>query len=501
MNRTIVLKRFPRRRFLGALAGTAAAWQLAPIGAARTYRANETFQLAIIGVWGYASATAFVPGVHLYENMHIVAWADVDRRKVAKALELWQDRAAKWPHSENLQERQWAGLYQHLAKSPPPLFADFRDMLAQMAHQIDAVVVATPDHTHAVASAAALRAGKPVLTEKPLTIRVQEARVLRQLAEEKKVPTSVGTQGMQHRQFRRGVELVREGLLGPVRQVHVYFARGGANQKQPPPGHLPVPPELNWDLWLGPVAWREYHPMWMIRTFWRDTSAGQLGNFGPHTANLAFMALNIAQLWQADANAPPPLIRVQAECPDANLLSFPLWERIRWNVPARGNMPPVEITWHHGPHYAPETYPLLEKLLRDHGATDKDIAYWLGAPSRVKAGLILLGEKGLLVSDSHNTMIALFPKERFEGVNLNDPQSLPLSKGHYMDWVLACRGGPAPLGRFEYGAILNEFLMLGDIATRLPGQNLEYDPRTGRFQTPSEANQYLMYDYRKGWQL
>jgi len=171
--------RLSRRRFLATASAIGlGATVIAPSRTALGYQANEQLRLALIGVAGYASYYGFLSAMHLYENTGISVLCDVDRRKVAKALEVWKQRAAEWPSSSKQEERQAAAVYQRLAGNVPPLVADFRKMFDQYHNQIDAVVVATPDHTHAVASAAALRAGKPVIREKPLTINVQEARAL-----------------------------------------------------------------------------------------------------------------------------------------------------------------------------------------------------------------------------------------------------------------------------------------------------------------------------------
>jgi predicted dehydrogenase len=494
--------RIQRRRLLaGTMAGTTGLLVLRSRRSGLGYQANERLNLAVVGVAGYCAASAFMPAVHIYENVGISALCDVDQRKVAPALKIWDERAAQWPSSSKEEERKGAEHYQRLAKNKPPLFEDFRVMLDKMAGQIDAVVVATPDHTHAVGSAAALRAGKPVLCEKPLTITVEEARALRELAVRQKVATSMGNQGTQSPQFRRGLELIREGAIGPVEQVHVWFSRGGADLKQRPQGTQPVPKELNWDLWLGPVAWREYHPEWIARTNWRDTSLGQLGNFGPHTANLAFMALAVADLWQpGPPGTGPAKIEVEAECPNVNRLSFPVWEKIRWRVPSRGKLPPVTFTWHHGrtPDYAPGSRGMLQKMLHDYGVSDAEIKK---LKLLVYAGAIIVGSKGALITDSHNVNITLFPRRTFEGVEIDKPKSVASSRGHYRDWLHACRGGEAPWARFEYSATLNEFLVLGDVATRFAGEALEYDPIAGKIVNHAAANQALGYEYRKGWRL
>ena len=459
-------------------------------------QANERLNLAVVGVAGYCAAAVFMPAIHVFDNVAIAALCDVDRRKTAKMLDVWKQHAAEWPRSAKAEEQRAAPIYQQLDRKPPPLFEDFRKMLEAMDRQIDAVVVATPDHTHAVGSAAAMRAGKHVLSEKPLTITAHEARALRQIALRQKVATSLGNQGTQSGPFRRGVELIRGGTLGPVEEVHVWFSRGGANLQRPPQGTQPIPPELNWDLWLGPVAWREYHSEWIARTNWRDTSLGQLGNFGPHTANLAFMALNVAELW----DRPGPPVVVEAECSGVNRLSFPVWEKIRWHVPARGTMPPVLFTWHHGrePDYAPGSREMLLERMRARKLSDADIKK---RKLLNYAGAMIVGRDGAIVTDSHNTTIALLPEDKFAHVQKDLPEQLAASRGHYQDWIAACRGGPAPWSRFEHTAVFAEFLALGDVATRFPGEKLQYDPAAGRIVNHAQADAALGYEYRKEWGL
>ena len=485
--------RISRRRILAGGAGAAGVLLLPSARSAFSFQANERLNLAIVGVHGYAAANAFVPAIHLYDNVGITALCDVDKRKVAPALKTWNERAANWPTSQKEEERRGAAHYERLAKNTPPLFDDYRVMVDKAGREFDAVVVATPDHSHAAPSALALRAGKHVFCEKPLTVTVHESRALRDMAvANPKLATSLGNQGTQSGPFRRGLELLREGAIGRVEQVHVWFDRGGRNIKRPPEGKPSVPPELNWDLWLGPVAWREYHPEWIARTHWRDTSAGELGNFGPHTANLAFMALDVARMWQD----PAARIRVEAECSETNRLSFPTWEKIRWTVPARGDLAPVTFTWHQGPKLPPGSRDLFERLMRDHGATDEDVKKLL-----LYAGAILVGSGGILVTDSHNVNVTLLPRGKLGAVDVKEPKFVPASRGHYRDWLGACRGGPAPLARFEYAGTFNEFLMLGDVATRFPGEAVEYGPVGGKVVNHAEANAALGYEYREGWRL
>jgi len=487
-----------RRCFLrSTLAGAGGLLILPCAQTALAYRANERLRLAVVGMAGYGAYHGFGQGIHTYGNVGYAVSCDVDLRKVKRVYDIWGQRAAQWASSEKEEERKAAAeYYGPLAAKKPPLFADFRRMFDEAADQFDAVVVATPDHTHSNIAAAALRAGKPVLAEKPLSISAHEARALTALARQRKLPTQMNNGGAASPGFRRGVEIVREGLLGEVRQVHIFFSRGGRNFQSPPQGTEEVPKELNWDLWLAQVKWREYHPGWINRIAWRETSIGELGNFGPHSSNMAFMGLCVKDLWEAGAGRGP--IRIVAECSEVNQLSYPRWERIRWEIPARGELPPVAFTWHHGypPDYAEGSRKMLEQILRDHGATEKEFKGLLP-----DAGCLILGSKGLLATNSHNTEVRLLPKEKFDSVEQKRPLTLPASPGHYKEWIEACRGGPMPFSNFEYAAPFAEFLAVGSLSTRFPGEPIEFDPASGRITNHPRAAEFLRYEYRKGWTI
>jgi hypothetical protein len=446
---------------------------------------------------GYGAYHGFAELIHTYGNVGYTVSCDVDLRKVQRVYDLWDKRAAEWGASAKTEERRAATeFYSPLSAKRPPLFADFRRMFDEASDQFDAVVVATPDHTHAVIAAAALRAGKPVLAEKPLTISAHEARALHRLARERKLPTLVNTGGAAAPGFRRGVELLREGVLGEIREVQMFFSRGGRNLQSPPQGKQDVPPELSWDYWLAQVRWRQYHPEWINRIAWRETSLGELGNFAPHTGNMAFMGLNLKNLWPGGNSR--GRIRITAECSEANQLSYPRWEKIRWEVPARGELPPVAFTWHHGPppDYAAGSRATLETMLRDHGASDSQLKELLP-----DAGCLLIGSKGLLATPSHNTTAKLLPAQKFENVDVVKPRTLPTVRNQYCEWVEACRSSGTTLANFEHAAPYAEFLTLGSLATRFPGELIEFDPRTGQITNHPKAAAFLKYEYRNGYSI
>jgi hypothetical protein len=478
---------------LGRVVGAGVGWVLLPARLVRAYQANEKVQVALIGVGG--RGRWFVETIPKMAD--VVALCDVNEVKLEEAFRFWEETGRRWANSPHPWERQAAEIYRRLAERRPPTFADFRKMLQEMGRQIDAVVVATPDHTHAVASAAAIRAGKHVFCEKPLTRTVHESRALRDLARQAKVATAMGNQGTYAGPFRRALELIRSGLLGQIRQVHIWNDGGGADRREPPKGEMPVPKHFHWDLWLGPAKERPFHPDWLQRNLWREFGTGQLGNWASHTANLAFMALEVHRLWSADAgagqtaqNAPAPKIQVRAETSGINRLSFPRWEKVSWEIPARGQWPPITFQWYNGP--APGLEELIQPILQDAPEKQRNLWHFAGA--------LIVGEKGTIHTTGHNATFRLLPADRFAGLQCDRPEKVESSRGPEQDWLAACRGGPAPWSQFDYASALNEFLMLGNIATQF-AEPIQYDPLAMKITNLPEADQLLRSEYRQGWSL
>jgi len=450
-----------RRAFLRAAArGGAGLVVLAHGRAARTYAANNKLNLAHIGVGG--RGRELLRGFSQKENS--VVFCDVNDKKATE-------------------------MYRRFPKTPR--CHDFRVMLDEMGEKIDAVVVATPDHTHAIASATAIKAGKHVYTEKPLTRTVHESRVLRELARKHKVATSMGNQGTSSHAFRRALELIRNGTLGTIQAVHTWNDQGGADQRKPPEGEAKVPFYLNWDLWLGPARERAFHPRWMAWHSWRDFGTANLGNWASHSQNLAFMALKVDSLWTADP-ATKPILRVEAKVNHINRLSFPKWEHVRWHIPKRGTLPPVTFEWHNG-SARPGIRDDLKKLLdRDINWGPKDWGDW--------ARCLIIGTEGKLLATAHNGTFELLPKEKFAEVQQATPEKVDRSHGHDRDWLLACRGGKPAWACYDYSGPLTEFNMLGNVATQF-GEPLDYDPLAGKIVNHEEANKALTSEYREGWSL
>ncbi|MHC4405804.1 MAG: Gfo/Idh/MocA family protein [Planctomycetota bacterium] len=430
-----------------------------------SYQANEKLNVALVGVGG--RGRWFVDTIpRIGEN--VVAMCDVNGHRAAESFR-------KLPEV--------------------PKHRDFRKMLDERDRQIDAVVVATPDHVHAPCSVVAMKRGKHVYCEKPLTHNVVESRVMRTTAKQHQVATQMGNQGTATHAFREGVEIIRSGDLGEVRDVHVWKDSGGPGPRRLPDGSQPVPDLLEWDLWLGPAASRPYHPEWMKWHGWRDFGTCNLGNWAPHTANMAFMGLKIDSLWYADEQQdPPPKIRVEADVSEIQRHSFPKWEIVRFRVPARGDMPPVTIHWYNGGRN-PTGRQTVEELM----GSKLD---W-GDAGRKKwddhAGCLIVGTEGMIHTTSHNSSYRLLPEDKFADYQKPEP-TLPRHGSHEREWVRAAKGGPAAMSDFDYAGPLAEILLLGNVATQFD-HPLEFDPTACKVANSPEADQALRREYREGWAL
>jgi len=455
-----------RRGFLaGMTLGGAGLLVLKNSASARTYQANEKLNIALVGAGQRGSYHArTIPRV----GQNLVAICDVNRNRAAEL-------------SKNLPE-----VSRH---------QDFRKMLDEMDHRLDAVVVATPDHTHAVISAAAMKRGKHVFVEKPMAHDVAEARALRQIAKEQKVATQMGNQGMASDSFRRTLELIQEGAVGEIGEVHVWFVFGGSGPLQRPQDRPPMPDYLQWDLWLGPAPFRPYHPRYVTGWgAWRDFGTGALGGGGSHSINLAFKALKLGALWEAGGETKAN-IRVEAETSERCLESFPRWQVLRFDLPARGPLPPVRIHWYSAPEPELQRQGIWQRLEKIAGRSLE----WKDNSWTPRSGTLLVGSKGVVHTNAHNSSCALLPERDFPKSG-GPPQKLPHVEGHEWEWFDACKSGPAPLSNFDHSGPVIELLLLGNIATQFEGK-LEFDPVTMKIINNAEADALLRSKYREGWSL
>lgn len=442
--------RWTRRRLLGSLGGAAG---LAAVGFPAIVSArspNGKLNIAAIGVGGRGGGNL---GAVASEN--IVALCDVNRANLDRA-------AAQFPQARK--------------------YRDFRELYGK-ADDIDAVVVSTTEHTHAFATLPALRMKKHVYCEKPLTRDVHEARIVTEEALKAGVATQMGTQIHAGTNYRRVVELVKSGAIGPVTEVHVWVSRAWGWQspedakahgdivsiQDRPAEAMDPPPELDWDLWIGPAPFRPYHsvyfpgPKWYR---WWDFGNGTMSDLGSHWNDLPFWALDLDAPTAIEAGGPPP---------HPEIAPASMWAR--YDYAARGDRPALSLTWYQGTEK-----PAIWK--------EKGIPQW-------GDGVLFVGEKGMLLSDYGKHV--LLPEDRFQDYERPAP-FIPDSIGHHEEWLHACRTGEPTTCHFGYAGPLTEANHLGNVAYRA-GKRLEWDAAAMRFPNAPSAERYLRREYREGWSL
>ena len=349
-------------------------------------------------------------------------------------------------------------------------YTDFRQMVERK--DLDALVVATPDHCHAVAAMAGLKRGLHVYCEKPLTHTVAEARAITDAARKFKRVTQLGTQIHAGTNYRRVVELVQSGAIGPIKEVHVWNSSryGGMERPKDTP---PVPPGFHWDLWLGPVEYRPYHPDYAPFKWrnWWAFGGGSLADFGCHFMDLPFWALELRYPTSVEVVDGPPV----------NPESTPPWLIVRYRFPERKksgtSLPPVTLQWYHG-----DKQPTL--------LSEEQANYF-------KSGVFFVGEKGNLLADY--TRRQLLPEKDFADFKAPAP-FIPNSVGHHKEWVEACKSGGTTTCNFDYSGPLTETALLGNACYRT-GKKFEWDAEHLQAKWCPEADQFIQYHYRDGWAL
>ncbi len=368
-------------------------------------------------------------------------------------------------------------------------YRDFRELHAKM-EDIDAVVVSTTEHTHAFATLPALRAGKHVYCEKPLTRDVHEARVVMEAAKQADVTTQMGTQMHATANYHRVVELIQSGAIGQVGEVHVWVGRSWGGQtraeaeangdlfvkaglldyidKMPDKG-MDVPPQIDWNLWIGPAPMREYHDIYLPGPRWYrywDFANGTMSDLGSHWNDLPFWALKLEHPKTIEASGPPP----HPEIAPANMTAT-------WGYGKRGDLAPVTMHWYQGT--------AVPKPIKDGTL-----------PDTVKNGILFIGEKGMLFADYGKH--TLMPEEKFKGFT-PPPPTIPDSPGHQKEWLEAAMAGKKASCDFSYSGLLTVANHLGGVACRT-GKKLTWDPVAGKTDDEG-ANKLLTREYREGWKL
>jgi predicted dehydrogenase len=439
-----------RREFI-RISSAAAAASLVASSRVRARAAGDKLRLAIIGCGGRGA-----DNLESVASEHVAILCDVNREAL--------DAAAKtYPGARR--ETDFRRIYDRPG--------DF-----------DAVVVSTPEHTHAFATLPALQLRKHVYCEKPLTHNVYEARVIREAAAKAGVATQMGTQIHAGDTYRRVVELVQGGAIGAIRECHVWVSRAWGLHatadeeeaskdivivRERPAGSDPVPATLDWDLWLGPAPARPYSnvylpgPKWYR---WWDFGNGTMSDLGSHRIDLPFWALKLHAPSTIEASGPP----AHAELAPASM-------QVRYEYKASGDQPALSLTWYQG-HPKPEIW------------TRGGIPKW-------DSGVLFIGDKGMLLADYDKHV--LLPEATFKGF-VPPPPSIPKSLGHHEEWIHACKTGAPTTCHFGYAGWLTEANHLGNVACRV-GKKLEWDPAAMRATNAPEAEPFLHRQYRKGWTL
>ena len=441
-----------RRRFVGAASSLFAAFSIVPrcaVAGANETPPSEKLNLAAIGVGGRGSdnVAGLAPGNNL------MALCDVDLERSARTF-------AKFPAAKQ--------------------YRDFRMMFDELDQSIDAVSIATPDHTHAVAAMAAIRRGKHVYCEKPLAHSVFEVRQLMKAAREQNVVTQLGNQGHSSHTIRSFCEWIWDGAIGKVHTIHAGCR--SVNSRVDQLGRLqerpPVPETLDWDLWLGPAQDRPYHPLYLPGAWrsWVPFGNGTVGDWVCHVVDPVF--------WALDLGAP---LTIQAQVKDYDFHtqgdSYPKGEIITYQFPAKGDRGPITLHWYSGT----EPIPRPEALEPDR--------------KPVETGAVVIGDQGTITYGSHGAGgLRIIPETKMREYQLPE-QKIPRLQGHYEDWLNAIRNGTQAGSDFSYGGPLTEIAMLGVVAIKMAGTKLEWDPENLRFTNCAEANQYIEPQYRAGWSL
>jgi predicted dehydrogenase len=462
-----------RRRFIASVSAAAAGVTLVPrhvLGGAGFVAPSDKVNVALIGAGGQGLQNA--RSLFQEQDCQVIALADPAEDWDMSSF-YYGGRAGRGPVRTEIEA--------HYAASTPnfrcAVFEDFRVML-EKEKAIDAVLIATPDHLHAYAAILAMKAGKHVYCEKPLTHNVSEARAVARVAAETGVATQMGNQGRSGEGHRQTIEWLRDGAIGAVKEVHAWS--GSAGPLRPvmrAEGTPDVPAGLNWDLWLGPRPVRPYHPAYAParwRSFWAF-GGGALPDMAVHNLDPAFNALELDS---------PETVEATATALDPEICSRGVF--VTWRYAARGGRGPLTVHWYDGglrPPSPPEIDP-------------EDPRQRLGEGDN---GILFVGERGLITCAGWSGMPRLLPLARHREYR-RPARTLPRVEGHHADWLQACKGGTPACSSFAYGARLTEMVLLGNVALRTR-KRLNWNGREMRATNATEADAFLRAEYRQGWEL
>ncbi len=497
----------PRRDFMRGAAAATAALTLLPgrsFGKQRRISPNDKVNIAAVGVGGRGRSVMAAMSSQNLVAMCDVDWAYADSRfkdidnQIANAQKRVADATDARQRDQALQQiKDWQALQAQIPKSKR--HTDYRVMLEKH-KDIDAVMIATPDHTHAHIALAAMDLGKPVYVEKPLAWSVEECRRLAKRASETKLATQMGNQGHSSSDARLVNEYIQSGAIGTVTEIHVWTNRPLAYWPQGIPRPAPLPPnaqdlpwnmngvmtraagsfgayappdKLAWDLFLGPSRHVDYHPIYHPFNWrgWTDWGAGAIGDMGAHLIDSAFWALDLDYPTTVETTSTP-----------YNRDSYPLASTTYYEFPARGARPAVKMTWYDGGLTPPKPTELGAEELNKGG------------------GALFVGTKGKLLHDTYGFNPRLLPKALHDSVGKPPETHARIATSHEMNWVDAIRGTQKTSTPFEYSAKLTEIMLLGVVALNA-GRKIEYDGANMRVTNVPDSDALLKRTYRAGWEL
>jgi predicted dehydrogenase len=499
--------KLPRRQFVRGAAATAAAFTILPrhvLGGPRHIAPSDRVNVATVGVGGMGRANLQALASQNLVAMCDVDWNYVDTRfaDIPKQMEATDKRIAEATDATQKERAQqqlqgWEQLQKQLPRTKR--YTDYREMLAKQKN-IDAVVIATPDHTHALIALAAMDLGKHVYVQKPLAWSVEECRRLAKRATETKLHTQMGNQGHSSDDARLVNEYIQSGAIGTITEVHVWTNRPLAYWPQgiPRPAPLPAnakdlpwnmngvmtraagsfgtytpPDKLAWDLFLGPSRYIDYHPIYHPFNWrgWTDWGVGAIGDMGAHLIDSSF--------WSLDLDYPTS---VETTSTPYNRDTYPMACTTYYEFPAKGARPAVKMTWYDGGLTPPKPVEIGEEELNKGG------------------GVLYIGSKGKLMHDTYGFNPRLLPKSLHESVGKPKETYARITTSHEMNWIDAIRGTQKTTSPFEYSAKLTEIMLLG-VAALNAGKKIQYDGANMKITNVPDSDALLKRSYRSGWAL
>ena len=444
-----------RRDFMKGTAVATAAFSVVP-----SWVLGQNSPSSKINIAGIGSGGKWAGNLNACKSENIVALCDVDWDRAGGSFK-------KWPNAKR--------------------FKDFREMLDVMGDKIDAAIIATPDHTHAVAAMACMKKKKHVYVQKPLTRTVYEARMLTEAARKYGVKTQMGNQGHSGEGIRLICEWIWDGAIGNVKEVHCWTNRPVWPQGIDRPKEKPsVPASLDWDLWLGPAPYRPYHPTYLPFNWraWLDFGCGALGDMACHVVDAAFTSLKLKYPTSVQASHSYDVPKMWTRFD--NKETYPRASIVHYQFPARAGMSAVKLHWYDGG---------ILPAIPDDMETGRKIP---------ESGTIFVGDKGSIVCGTYADSPRIFPESKmraYKRPTKHIPRVPGGEGGHEQDWVRACKSDYKACSNFDYAGPFSETVVMGNMAVLNPGKRLLWDGENMKITNDATANKYVNPPYRSGWSL